>query len=214
LHDTSITFGISCAVLDSHLISCALDIDRWSLNGEGLSRTCLTICKDGTVISLHAAICDGFGYLIEHGLLLNVFLSNKIKMELLDVKSSLQQDGPILDLDALCFTSAAFLFPIIQWPHSDHYLDIVLRIARVKDILFNIHSLHHRLRQKPRWTHLRLIFSKCFVVEAGVIDVISCHGIAQVDKVVCLFGLILLLKYVIVASSCLGHGSMYRVVKL
>jgi len=116
------------------------------LNGEGLSCTSLTICKDGTVISLYAAICDGFGYLIEHGLLLNVFLSDKIKMELLDVKSSLQQDGPILDLHALCFTSAAFLFSVIQWPHSDHHLDIVLRIARVKDILFSIHRLQHRLR--------------------------------------------------------------------
>jgi hypothetical protein len=114
------------------------------LNGEGLSCTSLTICKDGTVISLYAAICDGFGYLIEHGLLLNVFLSDKIKMELLDVKSSLQQDGPILDLHALCFTSAASLFPIVQWPDSDHHLDIVLRIAGVKDILFSIHRLQYR----------------------------------------------------------------------
>jgi len=167
------------------------------LNGEGLSCTCLTICKDGTVISLYAAICDGFGYLIEHGLLLNVFLSDKIKMELLDVKSSIQQDGPILDLDALCFTSAAFLFPVIQWPHSDHHFDIVLRIARVKDILFDIHRLREELISLiylPRWTHLRLIFSKCFVVEAGVIDVIKSVIIAQLDKIVCLFGLILLLK--------------------
>ena len=126
-------------------------------------------------------------------------------MELLDVKSSLQQDGPILDLDALCFASAAFLFPVIQWPHSDHHLDIVLRIARVKDILFNIHRLHYRLRQKPRWTHLRLIFSKCFVIEAGVIDIV----IAQLDKIVCLFGLILLLKCVTIATRCLSHRSMY-----
>jgi hypothetical protein len=83
------------------------------LDGEGLACTCLTVCEDGTVVALHAAVCDGLGYLIEHGLLSNVLLSNKIKVELLEVKSSIQQDSPILDLDALCFANAALLFSFI-----------------------------------------------------------------------------------------------------
>lgn len=83
------------------------------MDGEGLACTCLAICKDGTVVPLHAAICNGLGYPIEHGLLSNVFLPYKIKVELLEVKSSIQQDGPILDLDALCFASAGLLFSFV-----------------------------------------------------------------------------------------------------
>jgi len=85
----------------------------------------LSIGKDGAVVTLHAAVGNGFGNVGEHGQLLDVLLTYKVEVKLLGVNSSVQVYCAVVYLYTLRFAMATLQLSIVQGPYSDNDLYII-----------------------------------------------------------------------------------------
>ena len=77
---TFVVLCVSCAFII--LIWC---LEAWTLYRVGFTSACLTICKDGSVVALHAAVSNWSGNMIKDWHLVNRWITNKVKVEYLAI---------------------------------------------------------------------------------------------------------------------------------
>ncbi len=96
---------------------------------ESLTRSCLTIGKDCSIVALKAGVCDRPRYILKQCRLFAILLCNVIVGECLGIHSTVKnQFDSIFDskaqFDLICWPSS--FFSLIDWSDSNDNLDIVL----------------------------------------------------------------------------------------
>ena len=98
-----------------------------ALHCEGLATSSLAVSENCPVVALQAAVGDGSSDCIEHGLLGEARVPDKVEREGLQGVAVLvleQKHPALVDLDAV-FRLTIELFPFIERSDMDHNLDIV-----------------------------------------------------------------------------------------
>ena len=108
-----------------------LHVEYWSLNSVGLACSCLPVREYGTVVALHAAVCDWLRNMVEDGCLINLLVAHEIKTELLRVETSLQEDCALVNLDTLGTALRRILFSLVERANPDANFDVVVLILGV-----------------------------------------------------------------------------------
>ena len=106
-------------------------VDNRALDCVGLARSRLSVGEYGSIVALHAAVCNWLGYVVEDGGLVYLFVAYEIEYELFGVESSLQVDRALIHLNALALALLRMLFLLIQRAHSNAHLDVVLLVLLV-----------------------------------------------------------------------------------
>ena len=127
-------FGSPCLSV-RHLLEVVqvevLHVEDWALNRVGLAGSCLSVGEDGAVVALHAAVGDRLRDVIEDCGLINLLVAHEVKAELLGVEATLQEDGPLVNLDTFRSALLRVLLPLVEWSNTNTHFDIVFLILLV-----------------------------------------------------------------------------------
>lgn len=107
------------------------DLKNWSLNCEGLTSSCLTISKNSTIITLHAAISYWLCNMTKDCSLINLFIADEIEIKFLCIKATLQIYSSLVNLNTLCASLLWLLLFWIQRSNTNANFYIVLLILLV-----------------------------------------------------------------------------------
>ena len=120
---------------ESHLlvvthVEC-LDVEDWALNRVGLASSGLPVREYGTVVALHAAVSNRLRDVVEDCGLVDLLVSHEVKAELLGVEATLQEDGPLVNLDTFRSTLLRVLLSLVEWSNTNTHFDVVFLILLV-----------------------------------------------------------------------------------
>lgn len=106
-------------------------IDNGALNCMCFACSGLTVRENGTVISLHTTICNGFGNVIEDSCLIDLLTSHKVEAELLGVEAALQENCALVNLHAFGSSLSRMLLSLVEWSDTYANLHVVLLVLLV-----------------------------------------------------------------------------------
>lgn len=109
----------------------SLHFKHWTLNSESFASTCLSISEYGTIVTLHATISYWLCNVVEYSCLVDLFISNEIKIEFLRVETTLKINSPLINLHTFCSSLRRLLFFIVERSNSNTHLYIVLLILLI-----------------------------------------------------------------------------------
>ena len=108
-----------------------LHVEDWTLNRVGLASSSLSVGKYGTVVALHAAVGYRLRDVIEDCGLINLLVADEVKAELLGVEATLQEDGPLVNLDTFCSALLRMLLSLVERSNTNTHFDVVFLILLV-----------------------------------------------------------------------------------
>ncbi len=108
-----------------------LHVEDWALNRVGLASSGLPVREYGTVVALHAAVGDRLRDVIEDCGLIDLLVSHEVKAELLGVEATLQEDGPLVNLDTFRSALLRVLLSLVEWSNTNAHFDVVFLILLV-----------------------------------------------------------------------------------
>ena len=96
-----------------------------------LACSSLPVSENGSVVPLHAAVSYWLRDVIEDGGLVDLLVAHEVKAELLGVEATLQEDGPLVNLDTFRSALLRVLLPLVEWSNTNTHFDIVFLILLV-----------------------------------------------------------------------------------